>query len=382
MVNKLYDRAAMNVTTIGTGTTLSLGSALGAVAPNVCNFLDFPTAGAQNGDPLRVLLLDNNGNMEVSTFSFSTSGPSLTGRTVELSSNSGSPISLTGNAQAFIIAGAGDIVTNFNGRSGPGITPTAGDYTYAANLIALPQSYLAGLQLSNDGTSPNTVIDITAGQCRDSTNAQNIILPAFTKSVSGSWAAGSGNNGMGNGLSVAANAWYHVFAINNAGSSDVYFDTSVTAANAPAGTTYSRRIGSIKTDGSSHILAFSQNGDEFLWNIVAQDISATNPGTTAVVRTLSVPPGVKVNAILHVQTDSNGISDGRCSISSLDKSDESAFNCGLYDGSGTYQFLNPELMNIRTNTSSQIRSRNAASGSNSVLYIYTAGWIDSRGRNV
>src|SRR5579872_5822769 len=115
--NKLYDRAGMNVTAIGTGSTVALGSALGAVAPNVCSFIDFPTAGAQNNDPLRVLLLDTGGAWEISTFTYSTSGPSLLNRTVEASSNAGSPISLSGSAQAFIMAGSAEIITNFNART-------------------------------------------------------------------------------------------------------------------------------------------------------------------------------------------------------------------------------------------------------------------------
>jgi len=77
----------------------------------------------------------------------------------------------------------------------------------------IPRSYLAGLILSNDGTSPNTVLDISAGQCVDSTNAFVINLAAFTKSTGGSWAAGSGSNGMGTGLTIANSTWYHVFAI-------------------------------------------------------------------------------------------------------------------------------------------------------------------------
>jgi hypothetical protein len=51
------------------------------------------------------------------------------------------------------------------------------------------QSYLAGLQLSNDGTLPNAVIDISAGVCTDSTNATFIKLGAFTKNTGGTWIA-------------------------------------------------------------------------------------------------------------------------------------------------------------------------------------------------
>ena len=127
MTNKLYDRGGMTITTTGSGTTLSLGGALGAVASNICSWQTFATAGASNGDTLRILILDTGGAWEISTVTYSTSGPSLTGRTLEASST-GSLLSLSGSAQVFIMAGAGDILTAFNGRGGGAITPTLGDY--------------------------------------------------------------------------------------------------------------------------------------------------------------------------------------------------------------------------------------------------------------
>src|SRR5258708_1490642 len=122
----------------------------------------------------------------------------------------------------------------------------------------LPRSYLAGLTLANDGVSPNTVLDIAAGTCDDSTHVVSITIAAFTKTTGGAWVAGAGQPGMGTGLTIANTTWYHVFAILNAGAPDVYFDTSVTAANSAAGTTQFRRIGSFLATGAAGILAFSQ----------------------------------------------------------------------------------------------------------------------------
>lgn len=243
------------------------------------------------------------------------------------------------------------------------------------------QGYLGGLQLSNDGANPNTIIDITAGLCADSNAVTYIQLGAFTKSTGGSWAAGTGNNGMGTGLTIANSTWYHVFAIINGGAADVYFDTSVSAANAPSGTTAYRRIGSFKTDSSSNILAFTQNGDEFLWKTPASDASAVATSTVAASRTLSVPTGVEVWAIFN---GALAFSSGTSAVLfyPLDMGTQAA---GVPAGYADL-YCNVVTVSVatgyfqkRTNTSAQIGV--VASGSGGTYYIVTYGWIDRRGRD-
>lgn len=250
-------------------------------------------------------------------------------------------------------------------------------YPSTTGLTVL-RSYLAGLALSNDGSSPNTVLDVAAGQCADSTNAVMINLGAFTKSTGGSWVAGSGSNGMGQTLTIAATTWYHVFAIINGAAADMYFDTSVTAANKPTGTTAFRRIGSMLTDASSHIVAFSQNGDEFLWAVPVADVSVVNLGTTATLYTLSAPLGVKVNALFR----------GFCSnpsgfnmlINSPDEnvslSEAPTGNITTTESTSASRAFGP--LNLRTNTSSQIRA--VSNTASTTLNIATYGWVDTRGR--
>ncbi|HUK11469.1 MAG TPA: terminase family protein, partial [Stellaceae bacterium] len=48
-----------------------------------------------------------------------------------------------------------------------------------------------------------------------------------------------------------------------------------------AGYTLKRRLGSIRTNSSSQIIAFSQNGDELLWDAIPFDVNVSNLGTTA-----------------------------------------------------------------------------------------------------
>lgn len=241
------------------------------------------------------------------------------------------------------------------------------------------RSYIAGLTLSNNGGTPNSVLDIAAGMCADSANAVNITLAAFTKSTAGSWASGSGSNGMGAGLTIANSTWYHVFAIINAGSADVYFDTSVTAANTPASTTAFRRIGSFLTDSSAHILGFFQDEETFFWTVPPNDILTSATFTTAAsLVTVSAPLGVKTRVMMrfNYQNGSTMI------ISSPDEPDLAPGNPGSYgddiSGGVANNYIGSPNLTIYTNTSSQIRIRNT--GSNTGLFGLTRGWIDSRGR--
>src|SRR5260370_28218519 len=105
---------------------------------------------------------------------------------------------------------------------------------------------------------------------------------------------------MGQGLTIANNTWYHVFAIFNGATDDVYFDTSISAANHPPGYTAFRRLGSFLTDGSAHIIPFVQSGDRFDWLTPVSTGTLSPASTTAQDATLTsgTPPGVAVEAIL------------------------------------------------------------------------------------
>lgn len=268
-----------------------------------------------------------------------------------------------------------------------------------ANVVALSQaqvatqvplrSYLAGLTLSNDSGTPNSVLDIAAGQATDSTNTVMINLSAFTKSTAGLWVAGSGNNGMGNGLTVGASTWYHVCAIINNGSPDVYFDTDVNCtSNSPASTTARRRIGSFKTNGASQILGFVQDGDYFQWTAIsASDFSTLNPGTGATTTLLNVPTGVNILAqtIFIVQNTGGGgaavmwVND--LAVNSIVPTQNEAQTINAQTGATGQVIASPVELMVRTNTSGQVRYRLSFSDGNTTVTAYTRGWTDTRGRN-
>lgn len=94
----LYNLARMTTATTGTGT-ITLGSA-------VSGFLTFAQSGLVDGGVISYGIQDGV-NSEVGTGTYTASGTTLT-RSVTNSTNSGSAISLSGNAQVFITALAAD----------------------------------------------------------------------------------------------------------------------------------------------------------------------------------------------------------------------------------------------------------------------------------
>jgi hypothetical protein len=335
-------------------------------------------------------ITDGVSNSEIGTATYrtptasSTTYGKLTGRTVTKSTNSNSAIDAgaasvircTPRAEDLVSNGDLVLVSSVFGRTGVVVSESS---DFAAQSLPLPWGYLAGLQLSNDGSNPTTVLDIAAGVCRDRANASNIVISSMTKSAAGAWASGSGSHGMGNGLTIASNTWYHVLAIINAGAADVYFDTSETAVNAPSGTTAYRRIGSFLTDVSGNIGPFTQNGDEFLLVTPILNENAATPPSSATAVAVSVPPNVKVNALLAATltfaTAGNAIG--------LYSPDQTGFSLGL-SGSESLRVENSGeqaagMFVIGTNTSQQINVK--ALSTNGTYYLTTQGYIDRRGRD-
>jgi len=248
---------------------------------------------------------------------------------------------------------------------------------------AFGRGYIDGLILAN-GTDADHDINIAAGEARDSTNTYNLINTAtLVKQIDAAWAAGSAAGGLFSG-SVGNATWYHVFLIrkDSDGTIDAGFDTSVTAANKPAGYSTYRRIGSVLTNGSAaNILAFSQMGNQFLWKVGITDVNAAAITNSATLYTLSVPLGVKTLPVITTQ-----VAKGANVIvywSSPDVTDSAASqpNVTSYqiNGQGVDPTWHKGPTSLRTNTSSQIRGRTDTAAC--TAYVYTQGWIDPRGKD-
>ena len=247
---------------------------------------------------------------------------------------------------------------------------------------ALPRGYLAGLQLSNNGTDGDHDIDIAVGEARDSADAVDIKLSsALTKRIDATWTAGTGNGGLSSSLSAPGNnTWYHVHAILVGGSADVGFDTSITAANLVAdhSATAYRRIGSIRTDGNANIQAFVQDGDHFEWSVPTLEVNVSDQSTTAVARTLKVPTGLSVLAEFNFRV--GHASSARVWLRNPSVTDAAPSIMAAPLASGQSNSDNDfKKTTARTNTSGQIQSRSDASAT--TLIISTLGWFDTRGRD-
>jgi hypothetical protein len=267
------------------------------------------------------------------------------------------------------------------------VTPTAAltagnGISFSGGLLAADASffrgYLSGLTLSNNATTPNTKVDIAAGVCVDSGNA------VFMKSASTLTVdfGTTGANGLDTGT-IAASKVYHIWAIAKTDGTIAGFanrdDLTGLSPTLPSGYSYKRRLGSVRTDASSHILAFTQNGDEFLWSASVADVSVTNLGTTATLYSLSVPTGVKVNALFHAFFAHSTVANVNGLIQSPDEADGTAANGSIdfqTQGAGTGGAGGS--FNRRTDTSGRIKA--VSNTASSVLRVNTYGWIDTRGR--
>ncbi len=290
------------------------------------------------------------------------------------------------------------------------ITPSTGLTLSGSTLTAvaqLPMGYINSCTASN-GTDATNDINFSVGVCRDSTNAVNITLPVLAgKQLDANWAVGA-NAGMRNSAVGIANGTYHLYAVATAagivsGTADIYayagvagtnpdssasIATVITALQAETGGSaylYARRIASILRE-SATIVPFTQRGNYFLRNTISADISANNPGSSAVTRTLSIPVGLNlfVDTLLTVTnaTAANNTYALLSDLASVDQTPSAALSqvgdVATLAGGQTHASVPVSLW---TNTSAQIRSRLSFSDATVSININTRGWTDPRGTN-
>ena len=241
------------------------------------------------------------------------------------------------------------------------------------------RSYLAGLGLANNVATPNTKVDVAAGACADDGNAAMLTLVAGTIDCTA-----TGANGLDTGA-LAASTWYHAFAIAKADGTTARLASTGLSPALPTGYTLKRRIGSFRTDGSAHILGFVQDGDYFRWKASVLDVHDTNPGTSAVLKTLTVPSGLAVTALVNAMpTFASNAATMQISDPSANDEAPSRTAAPLGAGSSTSSTggQTPGVqLQVRTDTSARIRYRLDVSGGSDTVYIATLGWLDRRGRD-
>lgn len=115
------------------------------------------------------------------------------------------------------------------------------------------RGWLAGLVVTSDASSPNTVIDISAGAVV-SDDATTLYKSAALTKTTGSWSVGSGNGCLDQGTVVASTV-YAVYAINRTDTNvtDILCSTSFTSPATPLNYSKKRLIGTFVTTGASNI---------------------------------------------------------------------------------------------------------------------------------
>ena len=257
-------------------------------------------------------------------------------------------------------------------------------------LGALTSNVISGLTLSNNTTDASNDIDIAAGVATvsDGSNWHLASLAStLVKRLDAAWAVGTNQGGLDTGSEASA-TWYHVWLIqrSDTGVVDVLFSTSATAPTMPTNYDRKRRIGAIYNDGSSVIRPFVQRQNLFLWKAMLNDVNAANPGTSAVLRVLSVPTGVEVVArftfVLLDVTYGGSANYGYAVSPHLDDVAAGAFTSQVSTvGATATQVYSNSFVMAQTNTSAQVRTRISISDADIYVRINTDGWVDPRGND-
>ena len=185
-------------------------------------------------------------------------------------------------------------------------TPLATSSGGTGLAVAIP-NYVGGLTLSTAGSS--ATFGIATGGATDTTNAVIMALTsAYTKTTS-AWAVGTGNGSLDTGT-IAVSTWYHVYIIQStAGVVDVLISTSATSPTLPSGYSYKRRIGSMRTNGSSQWYGFTQVQNNFTWAVPVDDWQFPALPGSATLKAMTVPTSINVVALLNVALDQGNVSN-------------------------------------------------------------------------
>ena len=294
-----------------------------------------------------------------------------------------------------VLAGGRDVTAN-NGDTYGFVNDGAGVWRETFRAVAntptvLPGGYIYGCQIQNNTTDATNDIDVGDCEASSGTTASTdykdffkrklIKTTPLTKQLDVVYAAGTNQGCRLSSESLADGTW-HIYVFRpSSGSDDVFCSQSLTPV-APSGGTIYRRIGSILRE-SSAIVGFVQDGAYFARKTCVLDVNATNPGASAVLRTLSVPAGLKVMAILNAAVIDTAAAESAY-ISDPDSTDAAPSGTAAPLFNVMSQVANisgGSALVIRTNTSRQIRSRLTTGGANATLRIATCGWLDSRGKN-
>lgn len=188
---------------------------------------------------------------------------------------------------------------------------------------------LDGLKITNNATDANNDIDIAAGSCRDSADAEVLTLAsALVKRIDATWAVGTNQGGLDTG-SAAAGTFYAVWLIkrSDTGVVDVLISASFTAPTMPASYDLKRRIGWVATIAGSAVL--SKQSTEGLWTTIETAWWIVNDAsiTTNVAETVQAGPPYAIAHVFALFTATSAMTAGD-SVSVVVRSTENASSNG------------------------------------------------------
>lgn len=178
-----------------------------------------------------------------------------------------------------------------------------------------PMAGAAGLTVTNNAGTPNTIIDVTADQAV--IYGGNATAYAINISVSINTSV-NGANGMDTG-GRPTSGWVNVFLISNGASTAGLASLSATAPALPSGYTFAVRVGAMRTDGSQNFLRTLQKGNQtkYLNTIAANPtMGVANTGVAfgAVAVANFVPP-TATSLVAKIDAQTNGAGPSICGVS-------------------------------------------------------------------
>lgn len=243
-----------------------------------------------------------------------------------------------------------------------------------ANIVSSAINYMSGLGISNNAGTPNTKVDVATGVAIDSTN---VVLMTLGSTGTVDFGA-SGANGLDTG-SLASSKWYAILLIY--GSSGTAVMATLEAAGSsisptmPSGYTKYRYIGSVYSNGSTHIAAFKQFGQRFFWSSAVQDYTATPVFNTPTVVTTLTPLGIVTFPWVQIVVNDTGAASATSFINVGNTSTVPYTRAPVIAQAQAGTIPNyVHFESIPTNTSAQME---IVSGNSTTQVAWnTLGWID------
>ncbi len=193
----------------------------------------------------------------------------------------------------------------------------------SASGATAPLCGASGLKITNDSGTPDTILTITASQAVMQTPSGLVINRSnISQSANITLGTTTATAGGMDGETAGTSAWLYIWLIDN-GSAPAALVSAASghglSPTMPSGYTYKCLMGSMRVDGSTHLLRTVQNGAATDYNVTAATNTAAYPtiisgtsgtcgvGTMTSASTSStVPPiATRIKVILNMNATSN-----------------------------------------------------------------------------